>query len=136
MGKLRDKLWVEVNGASELFVVSPKVVQLFKDLKIDNLEFIDITIIGTGTEIKGYSLINFLGKVDCVDDINSSLSYYTDTAPNYIYSIDGFSINEAKVQSQPPIFLIDRIDDLVILIRDDLQQQIIDRAFQVLFYTT
>lgn len=120
LGKLRDKLWVKVNFASNLFVVSPKVVSLFSSLKLKNLELLDLTISGKGIEISDYKLVNFLGKVDCVDDENSEMGYYTDTNPTYIYSIEWFSIHENKIPSELSIFLIDRTDNLVIIVKEDL----------------
>ncbi len=121
-GKLRDKLWVEVNGASELFVVSPKVVNLFQNLGISNVELIDFSIQGSGYDISDYKLVNFLGKVDCADDRNSEFGYFTDTFN--IYSIEQLALDESKIPSHLSIFLLDRTDNLVVVVKEELMKEI------------
>ncbi len=117
-GELKDKLCIEVNGASELFVVSPKVVSLLRQYNTSNMEFIDLSIEGTEVEVSNYSLVNFLGKVDCMDDENSECMYVEDT--DYIYAIDHLALHEDNIPDTLSIFLMERTDNLVVVVRQDL----------------
>src|SRR6185369_9548040 len=47
-GKLRDKVVVQINRSIPLFVVSPKTIDLFRELNAHHLQFFEVEICGNG----------------------------------------------------------------------------------------
>lgn len=125
-GKLRDKIWVRVNRSTLLFVESPRVIEFFKELKINDVEFLDVEIEGEGIEIKDYKIINILKRVNCVDDTKSELIYCDDT--DEIYAIEELVLNEKNIPSDLDIFQMDRTENNVTIVSQRFVEQVNEKG--------
>jgi hypothetical protein len=121
-GKLRDKLWVQINRSSLLFVASPKVIELFEELNIRDCEYLNVQISDVEIKIENFKIINVLKRVDCIDDEQSELVYYTDT--DKIYAIDYLNLDQDKIPPGLDIFQLDRIEKNVTVV----SQRFVDKV--------
>lgn len=113
-GKLRDKLWVRINRSSVLFVGSPGVIEVLKEFDAQALEFLDVEICAFGSIIRDYKIINVLKRIDCINDEESELVYYTDSQK--VYAIDKLVLDESRISSGCDIFQLDRTEKNVTVV--------------------
>jgi hypothetical protein len=125
-GKLRDKLWVQVNRSTLLFVASPGVLDLFREFKIEDVEFLDVEIEGEGIEIKDYKLINILRRIDCADDLNSEFIYVDDT--DEIYAIEELVLDQEKIPTDLDIFQMARTENNVTIVSQRFVDEVNERG--------
>lgn len=120
-GRLTDHLSIsEIPG----LVLSNKVCQLLESLKISNFQRFPLTIFDTEKKeiAGGYSIVNVIGVVDCVDQDVSDLEYYDD---GDIEFIDKLVLKEENIPEGADIFRLARRTTLVIVsqkLKDAIEQ--------------
>lgn len=119
--KQKDKAPATVTKAGNIFLGSDKVENLFKSLKIDNVQFFDVTIKSSGGEVKEYKIFNITDKFDCTDLNLSELELFDS---GNMRSIEKLVIDPDKIPIARKIFLLGRNTDQVIIIHDDLKHAI------------
>lgn len=113
-GELTDKIWVQVNRSSLLFVVSQKCVEVMNQLNMGEIEFLGLEFIKDGIDVNNYVIVNVLNRVDCVNDIESELVYYSDT--NKIYAVELLILDESKIPQGLDLFQLDRTEKNITIV--------------------
>lgn len=92
--KLSDLLFTRF----DLQVFSPKLIQVFADLGVDNLDYYDTRIIShsDGSINKDYKAVNILTKIDCLDKANSECDYFDEDSD--LMDVTKFQIFEHKIK--------------------------------------
>ncbi len=102
-GQWVDNITNFVSDAGKIFIASDKACALFAKLGLHNLEYYDVSIQWKNEIIDGYKIINVVGKIDCINDHESSIEYRSD---NSIEEIDKLVFDETKIPKNMKILLL------------------------------
>ncbi|HKR05904.1 MAG TPA: DUF1629 domain-containing protein [Bacteroidia bacterium] len=118
--KLKDKISTSTTGAGFLFMVSPVAEALFLKLKIDNMQYFDVTVKSKGFELNNYKIVNITDKIDCADLSASVLEMKKDQ----IRSMTSLVLDENKIPKNKKIFLLGRKKTAIVLVHENLKKSI------------
>ena len=132
-GKYTDKLWVEIQGAENLFVISEHLSSFLSERKI-KAEFFDIEIIDYDLPEINYKIVNLLEIVHCINEEDSEL-LYKDLDYDEIQTINNLVLDASKMVASNDMFLLDKVASPVVVISDELKKSLDKSEFQGLkFY--
>jgi hypothetical protein len=99
-------------------VVSPKIQNLFSELKIPNFKFYDLVIKGIELEISDYKILKILGnKIDCVDLEKSDLKLSSSGNINPFF-VNKLVVDETKIPEGTKLFVLGRTSEIVVVHED------------------
>lgn len=106
---------------SDIHVVSPRVVGVFRALEVNNIQYVPVTIIDyeTKAKITDYNTAHILGSIRCLDVENSDCRYSEDGED--LMAVENFAIFEdripmvPKTQSRLKIFRLGEFPFLVLV---------------------
>lgn len=119
--KTKDKISTSVIESGFLFLISLDTKILFEELNIDNLQYIDVSIISSLVVINDYKIVNITDKIDCTDFSASYLDLYFD---GDISSISKLVLDETKIPKGKLIFLLGKRETGIILVHENLKKAI------------
>jgi hypothetical protein len=122
IGRLTDKVAVQVNRSTLLFIVSQKAIGILKSLNIGDVEFLDVEITGMGLTLTDYKIVNILERIDCVNDEKSELIYYT--GMDKIYAIERLVLSDDMLPDHLDIFQIDRMDKNITVVSERFVERV------------
>lgn len=78
-------------------IFSPKLIQIFKDMGIENIEYYPVIIINpeTGDTNETYKAVRIIGEIACLDVANSECEYFTD---GELLDVTEFRLHEEKIK--------------------------------------
>lgn len=129
-GKFRDKLSVIVNSSNPLFVVSKNVESLLKEIVPGQVEFFDLVIENRLMTDCEYKIVNVIKKIDYIDYEKSDLEFefYDEEEPSgNILTTYSLVLKDSSFASNSEIFLLDRFNDTIIVIRENVKRAIQNR---------
>lgn len=113
-----DRILVYAVDAGTPPVVSPKLVEFFENLHIENVQFFDLKIKASDFELTDYKIMNVVGKYDCMDEKKSSVRY---RGSGTILHVGSLVLDASKMPKNLKLFRIDRIPGNKILVSEDLK---------------
>jgi hypothetical protein len=116
----KDKISTSTVGSGILFLISPTAKALFEKLKVDNIQYFDVTIKSKDFELNNYKIVNITDKIDCVNIDASNLVLKNDR----IRTMESLVLDETKIPKGKKIFLLGRKETGIVIIHEDLRKAI------------
>jgi hypothetical protein len=120
---LTDRVLLTVVHLGIMLLVSPRVVSLFKKLKLKNVQFFDVEIQASDFELSTYKLMNIIGKYDCMDEKKSEVQLDED---GDIFILTNLVLDHTKIPKGQQLFLLGRDSAATIIAHEDLKRAIED----------
>lgn len=113
--KLSDLFLVDF----DLPIFSPKLVQLFERMGVQNLTYYPVTIINSqsGETETNYKAANIIGRIPCLDADGSTVTYAVDGSGDIMF-LEEFSLFEDKIKTdkklggKPLVFRLAEFDGI------------------------
>lgn len=117
----KDKISIFVINAGFLFLVSPKVQNFFESLNLKNVQFFDVIIKSSTSEISDYKILNITDKIDCIDFNASNLKTFDN---GDISGIENLILDEDKIPAGKQLFLLAKKTSAIIVVDQNLRDAI------------
>lgn len=103
--KPQDKVSAFAIDAGDLFLISPKVEEMFIAKEISNVQLIDVEIKvdKNSSFLGGYKIVNILDKINCSNYEKSDIDFFDDGT---IMSISKLVLNEDDIPKNVHVFLL------------------------------
>lgn len=116
----------------DLLVFSPKLIQLFDRIGVQNISYYPVTVINheTGADDTNYNVAHIIEKISCLDIENSECRYSADGKD--LMSVEEFSILEHKIKprdktgGKPLIFRLAEFEFIILvdeLIKNECEKE-------------
>ncbi len=114
-----DRIVSFVIDAGSLFLISPRVQELFSKLILDDIQMYSVSVKGSNFELSDYKIVKVLHKVDCVDLEKSELDYREKYKK--IKRAQSLVLKKEKIPQGIQIFLLGKRTTGTIIVHEDLK---------------
>lgn len=120
-GAWADTVKMLATNAGSIFIATDKTCSLFQELELKNLEYFNLKIKTKNRTLENYKIINVVGKIDCIDDKSSDITFRRDGT---IRRINKLHFDEEKIPDELKIFLLGRKKVAVVIVHEIVKNAI------------